>query len=416
MSFPLSFSDSPSSATSSSLALPDITVTLNAAGDSIFDQAYRHFNQQDTPATPHAPVTEPQEVPDPAPSPYSAPYDQPLERLAQHSQSQNPTAETGSDWAQNLNLDHVDVGLLVSEPSLALAIAVLIEMLIPLPRKIKLGGLSSIFAGLARKVNRPSFSAEQRAFAGILLPTLIVAVLLFLVLTLDLIAGFDLIVALVVLVLVLDLRFAQERSVQVERALREGFKDKAKGLLAPMVLRETSMLSELGIAKACAESVILRIFSGWFAVMVWFFIAGLEGAVVMQTITILTREYNYKLRGNAQFGKYLFRIQQIMLALPALALSVCLFFSKNPLRALACGKEGFNQYPAPISGFVLGAVGGALNLSLGGPRYYQGTMVRLPKIGGNNNPIRESILYAMRKIRMCGLIMLVLAILIDLNF
>ena len=385
MSFPLSFSDSPSSAASSSLALPDITVTLNAAGDSIFDQAYRHFNQQDTPATPHAPVTEPHEVPEPAPSPYSAPYDQPLERLAQHAQSQDPTAVTGSDWAQNLNLDHVDVGLLVSEPSLALAIAVLIEMLIPLPRKIKLSGLSSIFAGLARKVNRPSFSAEQRAFAGILLPTLIVAVLLFLVLTLDLIAGFDLIVALVVLVLVLDLRFAQERSVQVERALREGFKDKAKGLLAPMVLRETSMLSELGIAKACAESAILRIFSGWFAVMVWFFIAGLEGAVVMQTITILTREYNYKLR-------------------------------KNPLRALACGKEGFNQYPAPISGFVLGAVGGALNLSLGGPRYYQGTMVRLPKIGGNHNPTRESILYAMRKIRMCGLIMLVLAILIDLNF
>ena len=381
-----------------------------SAADSIFDQAYRHFNHGDSPsaapAAPSAPATPaaPSAPRGDAPMPYSAPYD--------HTGG-DTTAVLGVD---GLHLDQVDVGLLVAEPSLALTLAVLIEMLIPLPRKLKLTGLAGVFAALARKVNRPSFRDQQRAFAGVMLPTLIVSVLLFLVLTLDLIAGFDLIVALVVLVLVLDLRFAQEGSVQVERALHEGFKEKAKSLLSGMVLRETSMLSELGIAKACAESAILRIFSGWFAVIVWFLIAGLEGAVVMQTVTILAREYNYKLRGNALFGKYIFRVQQIMLALPALVLIPCLFFSRNPLRALACGKEGFSLYPAAVSGFVLGAVGGALNITLGGPRYYQGNLVRLPKVGGNNNPSRESILYAMRKIRMCGLILLVAAIIIDLNF
>ena len=398
---------------STSMELPDITVVLGAASESIFDQAYQHFNEQSTPRD---------EQPS-APAPYSAPYDRApydqapndsaLERASQAFAQRETNAQT--DAGPGFNLDQVDVGLLVSEPSLVLALAVLIEMLIPLPKKLKLSGLSSVFAGLARKVNRTGFSNHQRAFAGVMLPTLIVSVLLFLVLTLDLIAGFDLLVALVVLVLVLELRFAQEGSVQVERALREGFKDKAKDLLAPLVLRETAMLSELGIAKACAESAILRIFSGWFAVMVWFLIAGLEGAVVMQTITIFAREYNYTLRGNALFGKYIFRVQQIMLALPALILVPCLLVSKKPLQALHSGKEGFKVYPAAVSGFVLGAIGGALDLSLGGPRYYQGNLVRLPKVGGSNNASRESILYAMRKIRMCGLILLVCAILIDLN-
>lgn len=393
------------------MELPDITFTLSASGASIFDQAYEHFNQRSAPED---------RSPSEAPAPYSAPYDHPLDSLAQTEQHQTAQAQTqalsGDAWNQNFSLDHVDVGLLTTEPCLVLALAVIIEMLIPLPSKIKFTALSALFIKLGLKVNRPDIKPEQRAFAGVLLPTMIVSVLLFLVLTLDVLVGFNLLVALVVMVLVLDLRFAQERSVQVERALHEGFKEKAKDLLTPMVLRETSMLSEMGLAKACAESAILRIFSGWFAVMVWYFIAGLEGAVVMQAITVLARCYNYKLSSNALFGKYIFRVQQVMLAIPALILAPCLFFSKSPLRALACAKEGFNLYPAAVSGFVLGAVGGALNISLGGPRYYQGNLVRLPKIGGQNNPSRESILFAMRKIRMCGLIMVVLALLIDLSF
>ena len=201
---------------STSMELPDITVVLGAASESIFDQAYQHFNEQSTPRD---------EQPS-APAPYSAPYDRApydqapndsaLERASQAFAQRETNAQT--DAGPGFNLDQVDVGLLVSEPSLVLALAVLIEMLIPLPKKLKLSGLSSVFAGLARKVNRTGFSNQQRAFAGVMLPTLIVSVLLFLVLTLDLIAGFDLLVALVVLVLVLELRFAQEGSVQVERA------------------------------------------------------------------------------------------------------------------------------------------------------------------------------------------------------
>lgn len=325
-------------------------------------------------------------------------------------QSQNTSIiEHGIDY------QNIDVGILMQEPSLILAIAVILEMFLPLGRRFKLDGLMGVFSALGRKVNRPSISAGQRAFAGFFLPTLIISVLLFLVLTLDLVSGFDSILALVVLVLVLELKFPQDQSILVYRSLHEGFKDKAKEVLRPMVLRETHMLSSMGIAKATSESAILRIFSGWFAVMIWYFMMGIEGAVFMQTVNVLSRAFNYKLKGNYQFGKTIFRVQQIMLFIPALVLMLCLICSKNPWRHFVYAQNGFKTYPAAVSGMVLGAVGGALNITLGGPRYYQGNIMRLPTVGGTQNPDEQSILYAMRKIRMCGIILLVLSIIIDLN-
>ena len=104
-----------------------------------------------------------------------------------------------------------------------------------------------------------------------------------------------------------------------------------------------------------------------------------------------------------------------MLFIPALVLMLCLICSKNPWRHFVYAQNGFKTYPAAVSGMVLGAVGGALNITLGGPRYYQGNIMRLPAVGGTQSPDEQSILYAMRKIRMCGIILLVLSIIIDLN-
>lgn len=332
------------------------------------------------------------------------------------------TANSSNSGATNsviehpFNYENLDVGILMQEPSLILAIAVILEMFLPLGKSFKLDGLMGIFSALGRKVNRPSISAGQRAFAGFFLPALIIFALLSITLTLDLVSGFDSIITLIVLVLILELKFPQDQSILVYRSLHEGFKEKAKQVLSPMVLRETKPLSEMGIAKATCESAILRIFSGWFAIMIWYFLMGLEGAVLMQTVNVLSRTFNYKLKGNYQFGKTIFRVNQLLLFIPALVLMLCLLVSKNPWRHFVYAQNGFKSYPAAVSGMVLGAVGGALNITLGGPRFYQGEIVRLPSVGGTQKPDEQSILYAMRKIRMCGIILLVVSILIDLNF
>ena len=412
------------------------SLILNAEqSSSIFNQSYQrseqkyHGGQSSTPAAQAAPTTA---APATNNNTQSASnnelYDSYLQEqntpVAPNTYSVNQAANSNTqantnsfiNFDQNLTVGDVNVGILFNEPSLILALALIIEMIIPLPKGFKISALRPIFVGLSRKVNRPSSSDPQRSFAGFFLSLLILLVILFLVFTLDALSGFDNLVSLIVLIWVLDLKYPQDRAIYVNRALHEGFKEKAKNLLSDLVLRETSMLSPMGIAKAACEGAILRIFSGWFSVIVWYFIAGIEGAVLMQTINLLSQSYNYKLRGNHHFGQFIFRMHQLMIAIPAALLMVFLFVSKNPIRHIAHAKEGFNSFPAPISGLVLGAVGGSLNISLGGPRYYQGTIMRLPKLGGEHNPDDQSILYAMRKIRMCGLLLLVVSVLIDLNF
>lgn len=419
------------------------SLILNAnQSSSIFDQSYQRSEQKyhggnnsspaatTAPAAPVAPATNEntqnasnnelydsylqEQNTQVAPSNQVAPSTHSVNQAANY----NTQANTNSfiNFDQNLTVGDVNVGILFNEPSLILALALIIEMILPLPKSFKISALGPIFVGLSRKVNRPSSSDPQRSFAGFFLSLLILLVILFLVFTLDALSGFDNLVSLIVLIWVLDLKFPQDRALYVNRALQEGFKEKAKNLLSDLVLRETSMLSPMGIAKAACEGAILRIFSGWFSVIVWYFIAGIEGAVLMQTINLLSQSYNYKLRGNHHFGQFIFRMHQLMIAIPAALLMVFLFVSKNPIKHIAHAKEGFNSFPAPISGLVLGAVGGSLNISLGGPRYYQGHIMRLPKLGGEHNPDDQSILYAMRKIRMCGLLLLVVSVLIDLNF
>lgn len=314
------------------------------------------------------------------------------------------------------SLENMQPGLLLQEPSLILVIAVILEMLLPIPQRFKFSGLQAIFHRLSRKVNLPQVSNSQRSFAGFFLPLILVVCFEAVVVFLDFFTESDSLITLLVMVYLLELRFPQETALQISSDLHAGQKEQAREHLYPYVLREVKKLSNVGIAKAACESTILRSVHGWFAVMIWYFIGGIEGAVIMQCFVVMSRAFNYKLPDNYMFGRCVFMMIELMLAIPALALGFMLMFYKNPLKPWATGMQGMQDYPAPITGFILGAVGGALDISLGGPRYYFGRLIRLPRIGGTQEPDAETVVKSMRKIRLSGIILLFFAILIDLNF
>lgn len=314
------------------------------------------------------------------------------------------------------SLENMQPSLLMHEPSLILVIAVLLEMLIPIPQRFKFSGLQTVFNQLAAKVNLPNASNSQRAFAGVFLPLIFLVFFEGVVLFLDVFTGFDSLISLVVMIYLLELRYPQESALQIYEPLARQDNEKTKEVLYPFVLREVKKLSALGLSKAASEGCILRIFNGWFAVMIWFLIGGIELAVLMQCLATMSRAFNFKIPQNYMFSRIVFIMFELMLAIPALVLGLVLTISTNPLRPWSCGVKGLQSYPAPVTGFVLGAVGGALNVSLGGPRYYFGRLIRLPKVGGDKEPQAETILQSMRKIRLCGIVMLVLAIIFDINF
>lgn len=303
---------------------------------------------------------------------------------------------------------------ILSEPCVILLFAVLCEMLLPIPNRFKFSGLQTIFNRLAHRVNLPDSSRSQKVFAGFFLPLILLLFCLLIVLFLDLFTHGDAIIFFVIMLYLLELHLPQATAKKISEFLQYNQKEKARAELDSFVLREVNKLSSMGIAKAACEGTILRISHGWFAVMVWYFIGGVEGAVIMQSIVVMSRAFNYKLPNNYMFGQLVFIILEMMLFIPALALGFMLMFSKNPLKPWICGFEGISKYPSPVTGFILGAVGGALNISLGGPRYYFGRLYRLQKLGGTNEPDAMSVLHAMRKMRMSGWIMLIIAVLISL--
>ena len=201
------------------------SLILNAEqSSSIFNQSYQrseqkyHGGQSSTPAAQAAPTTA---APATNNNTQSASnnelYDSYLQEqntpVAPNTYSVNQAANSNTqantnsfiNFDQNLTVGDVNVGILFNEPSLILALALIIEMIIPLPKGFKISALSPIFVGLSRKVNRPSSSDPQRSFAGFFLSLLILLVILFLVFTLDALSGFDNLVSLIVLIWVLVL-------------------------------------------------------------------------------------------------------------------------------------------------------------------------------------------------------------------
>lgn len=338
------------------------------------------------------------------------------------SDSVGPDTGTGSIFdsvssydLQSFSFPEIRPEILLEESALILLTALIAEMFLPLPSRFKLSGLEDIFRRLSYKVNRNGIDPTQRSFAGFFLPVLILITLLIPLLTAEAITGFDGFISLIVMILVLEMHFPQKKAEEIYSLLKRDSKDQAKKALSYTVLRDTGRLSAMGIAKAACESIILRSFQGWFAVMIWYFIAGTEGALIMQCITVMNRAFNAKLKENSLFGLTVFRIHQLMLIIPAAALCLFMMISTKPFKHFAGGFAAVQIYQAPVSGFVLGCVGSALDIKLGGPRFYQGELVRYPDLGGSKDPYAQSVLDAMRKIRFCGICLCVAAVLTELN-
>ncbi len=293
---------------------------------------------------------------------------------------------------------------LLEQPAVILMLALLIEILLPIPNSSRLYNLTPIFNLMAKKVNRPENTAAHTYFAGILLPCLIIGVTLVLMVLFETVAGTDVLVGLIVLPWVLESRVMANLAVRVCSLLKEEEKDEARHELSQHVIREVDKLSAMGIAKGTTECVAQGLFTTWFAVLVWYMLAGMTGAIIMQLCNVLARAFSAKYPRNREFGKPIARIQHGMLIPAALVLAFCELFSFHPIANLKSGFAGIAKYPAGVLGFSLGVCASACRCSLGGPRYYAGTLVRYVKLGPKKDPGITSPLKALRHLRWAGIV------------
>ncbi|HAR79948.1 MAG TPA: hypothetical protein DCR21_03870 [Succinivibrionaceae bacterium] len=316
---------------------------------------------------------------------------------------------------QLLGIDDLWSGFLqIAElPSVILFLCMLIEFALPIPNRMRLNRLTPIFQAAARKVNKRENTLSQTYFAGIMLPTLIILLVALALLSIEVVTGFDDLVALVVMPFLLESRVAMLCATGVSSALKEGNKAKARQILKPYVLRDVKPLSAVGLSKAACETCLIRTFTSWFAILVWYTLAGIAGAIIMQVVCVMARAFNSKLYENSTFGAAIARFEQGMLLPAAICIMVLRIFSFSPLKSLKGWLNGGRYYPSQVTGFIIGLYGRVLNISLGGPRIYEGQKVRYHKIGGQNEPDEKSPVKAFHKIRFTGILYCCLYVIVD---
>ena len=301
-------------------------------------------------------------------------------------------------------------------PAVILFTAMVVELILATKKKWCLSGMAPLFSKAAAKVNRPENAISQTVFSGIFLP---IATVTSFVLTLELLrfcVSSDVILSLILLPILLESKGTLYQMFSVKREIDNKNRESARAVLQQFMKRDCMTLSDMGICKALCEYTAMKMFINWFAIMVWYKILDLEGALVMQLVAVMNNSFNFKEKKNEVFGSFIYKLEQSLL-FPVLIVFIPLMLcSFSAIRILKHLKQHITEYTSFISSPVLDLLGSYANISLGGPRLYNGSKIRLTRIGGANDPDSRSALRLYNKIRFVGVMFVCLCVIQKIVF
>ena len=183
------------------------------------------------------------------------------------------------------------------------------------------------------------------------------------------------------LYLALGGRSLAEHAERVGADLARGDLGAAREHVGWIVSRDTSLLDEAGVAKACVESTLENGNDAVFGALFWFALLGGPGAVLFRLANTLDAMWGYKTERFLRFGWAAARIDDLLNFIPArlTALSYAAFGETR--RALACWRKQAPVWESPNAGPVMSAGAGSLGLALGGPAVYHGQLEERPVLG-----------------------------------
>ncbi|MGY5450666.1 cobalamin biosynthesis protein CobD/CbiB [Agarivorans sp. MS3-6] len=223
---------------------------------------------------------------------------------------------------------------------------------------------------LAAKVNRGSNGPRQQRLAGrIALLAILVPLTLGLALFNQLIPLSSLLDALL-LVCLLQWQAPMHSYHRITLLLNKQQHQQARGILRPWVLRDCDNLSAVGVAKASAEMLLLRLAANWFGVIFWFMLGGILPALIYRVVSELHFAWNPKLSQYRQFGISASHFYQLISWIPFQLLALIFCCYGNVARNKAALSQGF-RWPYAASGKLISVSASSLHSELGGPRHYQ---------------------------------------------
>jgi len=200
-------------------------------------------------------------------------------------------------------------------------------------------------------------------------------------------------------------RSLKEHAQAVLDPLRAGDIRNARSMLARMVSRETSTLSEPEIIRGAVESVAENSSDGIIAPLFYLAIGGVPLAMTYKAINTLDSMIGYHTERYEQFGKVAARLDDVANYIPARLSALALISAAwvgrhyghlyDEKAAWRITWRDGCKHESPNAGYPEAAMAGALGVQLGGPSRYFGELVEKPTLGDAHQLLnREHISYS----------------------
>jgi len=193
-------------------------------------------------------------------------------------------------------------------------------------------------------------------------------------------------------------RNLKEHAQAVSDALMRRDIASTRTMLARMVSRETSELSETEIIRGTVESVAENSSDGVIAPLFYMAIGGVPLAMAYKAVNTLDSMIGYRTERYEQFGKVAARLDDVANFIPARMTALAFvgaawlgrrfgrpYDEKNAWRIT--WRDG-HKHDSPNAGYPEAAMAGALGVRLGGPSRYCGEIVEKPTLGDEKNSLQ----------------------------
>jgi adenosylcobinamide-phosphate synthase len=162
---------------------------------------------------------------------------------------------------------------------------------------------------------------------------------------------------------------------RVKSAFADGGLAAARNAVSMIVGRDPTQLDEAGVCRAAIESCAENFADGVVAPVFWLTLLGLPGLIAYKAINTADSMIGHRTARHAQFGWAAARTDDLVNLIPArlagLLLAAVAPISRGDIAtSLKTMLRDANQHRSPNAGWPEGAMAGALDLALAGPRRY----------------------------------------------
>ena len=256
------------------------------------------------------------------------------------------------------------------------------------PHPVALVGL--LIAGLERRLNRRDYSSRDRRLAGMATVAVVIAVAAGAGALLGaLFAGsaWGAVGEILVLTVLLAQRSLYDHVAAVASALESDGLEAARAAISHIVGRDPASLDEDGVGRAAIESLAENFSDGVVAPVFWFLMLGLPGICAYKAINTLDSMIGHRSERYRAFGWAAARLDDVANLVPArlagvlIAVAAVAMPRASGWNALRIMLRHARKHRSVNAGWPEGAMAGALDLSLAGPRQYAGELVEDAWIG-----------------------------------